>query len=141
MLMKFTDVLPIIEKQMNLRLEKYCDSHTLSSKMLMLFKNNRKDFDPKSLQDQRYKMIQNIQAARCQLFTYLGDHEFISHQTSLFVYHQLKNYADLLTLANSDTFNLPLGKIIQKDLSSLEQEFDKWKPYAEKFELPFRRGQ
>jgi hypothetical protein len=66
-------------------------------------------------------MIQTIQTARCKLFTYLGDNEFISHQSSLFVYHQLKNYADLLTLASSEHYNLPLAQIIQKDIDELEQ--------------------
>ena len=80
-------------------------------------------------------LIKKIQQNRETMFSYLGDNIFVTHQTSLLVYHQLKCYADMLELIGSGSFSTKLDKTIRKDIEELESEFEEWKGYADKYEI------
>jgi hypothetical protein len=41
-------------------------------------------------------LLKRIQDNKCSLIAFYGDHAFVCHQTSQFIYHQLKLYYDLI---------------------------------------------
>ena len=71
MIMKVTDVLPMVEQKLKIDICNY-DKSTLTASMVLLFRNVRNKFDDSRISERRDKIIQIIQARRCNLFSFFG---------------------------------------------------------------------
>jgi hypothetical protein len=126
LLMKVSDVLQELERQTKIGLPWSADE---SIEATLWLSSGYEKMRP----DRYSQFISKIQHSRVRLFEFLWKNQFISHQSSLFVYHQLKCYSDLICLMLEGEMNPSLEKVIASDLRELEAEFESWEPYASKF--------
>lgn len=83
----------------------------------------------------RFQLLRRIQSRRCRVIQFIGDNAFVSHHSSLFVYHQLKSLVELLQLAHNLADSQQAFQNIERDLDALDCEFIQWLTFAKKVEL------
>ena len=72
-------------------------------------------------------MSKKVFKSKMAVLSYYFKNSFVSHETALFVYGQLKNFYDIEMMIEKCKLNKTMKMCLEKDIEKLMKEFKEWK--------------